>query len=306
MKVAESITQIIGNTPLLKLQHLSKECNANIYGKCEFLNPSGSVKDRIGLGMIEDALQKGIINKDTILIEPTSGNTGIALASICASKGIKLILTMPSSMSIERRKLLSILGATLELTPAELGMKGAVNKALELQKTIPNSLILQQFQNPSNPAFHKKTTAIEILEALDNKIDIFISAVGTGGTLTGVGEVLKAKVPNAKVIAVEPINSPVLSGGQPGPHKIQGIGAGFIPEVLDTALIDEILKVDAQWAMEESRKVAKTEGIFVGISTGANLWAAKEMAKKYPNTNIVTILCDTGERYLSTELFDNL
>lgn len=306
MKVAESITQIIGNTPLLKLQHLSKECNANIYGKCEFLNPSGSVKDRIGLGMIEDALQRGIINKDTILIEPTSGNTGIALASICAAKGIKLILTMPSSMSIERRKLLSILGATLELTPAELGMKGAVNKALELQKTIPNSLILQQFQNPSNPAFHKKTTAIEILEALDNKIDIFISAVGTGGTLTGVGEVLKAKIPNAKVIAVEPINSPVLSGGQPGPHKIQGIGAGFIPEVLDTALIDEILKVDAQWAMEESRKVAKTEGIFVGISTGANLWAAKEMAKKYPDTNIVTILCDTGERYLSTELFDNL
>lgn len=306
MKVAESITQIIGNTPLLKLQHLSKECNANIYGKCEFLNPSGSVKDRIGLGMIEDALQKGIITKDTILIEPTSGNTGIALASICASKGIKLILTMPSSMSIERRKLLSILGATLELTPAELGMKGAVNKALELQQTIPNSLILQQFQNPSNPAFHKRTTAVEILEALDNKIDIFISAVGTGGTLTGVGEVLKSKVPNAKVIAVEPINSPVISGGQPGPHKIQGIGAGFIPETLDTSLIDEVLKVDAQWAMEESRKVAKCEGIFVGISTGANLWAAREMAKKYPNTNIVTILCDTGERYLSTELFDNL
>ncbi|WP_104721820.1 cysteine synthase A [Helicobacter mesocricetorum] len=306
MKVAESIMQIIGNTPLLKLQNLSKECNANIYGKCEFLNPSGSVKDRIGLGMIEDALQKGIINQDTTLIEPTSGNTGIALASICAAKGIKLILTMPSSMSIERRKLLSILGATLELTPAELGMKGAVNKAIELQKTIPNSLILQQFQNPSNPAFHKKTTAVEILEALDNKIDIFISAVGTGGTLTGVGEVLKAKVPNAKVIAVEPINSPVLSGGQPGPHKIQGIGAGFIPDILDTNLIDEILKVDAQWAMEESRKVAKAEGIFVGISTGANLWAAREMAKKYPNTNIVTILCDTGERYLSTELFDNL
>ncbi len=306
MKVAESITQIIGNTPLLKLQHLSKECNANIYGKCEFLNPSGSVKDRIGLGMIEDALQKGIITKDTTLIEPTSGNTGIALASICASKGIKLILTMPSSMSIERRKLLSILGATLELTPAELGMKGAVNKALQLQQTIPNSLILQQFQNPSNPAFHKRTTAVEILEALDNKIDIFISAVGTGGTLTGVGEVLKSKVPNAKVIAVEPINSPVISGGQPGPHKIQGIGAGFIPETLDTSLIDEVLKVDAQWAMEESRKVAKCEGIFVGISTGANLWAAREMAKKYPNTNIVTILCDTGERYLSTELFDNL
>ncbi len=185
-------------------------------------------------------------------------------------------------------------------------MKGAVNKALELQQTIPNSLILQQFQNPSNPAFHKRTTAVEILEALDNKIDIFISAVGTGGTLTGVGEVLKSKVPNAKVIAVEPINSPVISGGQPGPHKIQGIGAGFIPETLDTSLIDEVLKVDAQWAMEESRKVAKCEGIFVGISTGANLWAAREMAKKYPNTNIVTILCDTGERYLSTELFDNL
>ena len=304
MKIAQSITELIGNTPLLKLQNLSRECHANIYGKCEFFNPSGSVKDRIGLGMIEDALQRGIINKDTILIEPTSGNTGIALASICASKGIKLILTMPSSMSIERRKLLSILGATLELTPPELGMKGAVNKAIELQNKIPNSIILQQFQNPSNPAFHKKTTAIEILEALDNKIDIFISAVGTGGTLTGVGEVLKEKVPNAKIIAVEPINSPVLSGGKPGPHKIQGIGAGFIPDILNTDIIDQILQVDAQWAIEESRKIAKCEGIFVGISTGANLWAAREMAKQYPNANIVTILCDTGERYLSTDLFD--
>ena len=303
MKVAHCITEISGNTPLLFLNHLSKESGANIYAKCEFLNPSGSIKDRIALNMIESALKEGKINANTTLIEPTSGNTGIGLASICAAKGIKLILTMPESMSIERRKLLSAFGAKLELTPATQGMKGAVNRALELQKEIPNSLVLQQFQNPANPEIHRKTTALEIWEAMEGKIDIFVSAVGTGGSLSGIGAVLKAKNPNIKVIAVEPINSPVLSGGNPGPHKIQGIGAGFIPETLDTSLIDEILQVDAELAAEESRKIAKNEGVLVGISSGANLWGACEMAKKYPGKNIVTILCDTGERYLSTDLY---
>ncbi|WP_394955220.1 cysteine synthase A [uncultured Helicobacter sp.] len=303
MKVIQSISGAIGNTPLLFIKSLSKECGANIYGKCEFFNPSGSVKDRIALNMIESALKEGKINANTTLIEPTSGNTGIGLAAVCAAKGIKLILTMPESMSIERRKLLSAFGARLELTPATQGMKGAVNRALELQKEIPNSLVLQQFQNPANPEIHRQTTALEIWEAMEGKIDVFVSAVGTGGSLSGIGAVLKAKNPNIKVIAVEPINSPVLSGGAPGPHKIQGIGAGFIPDTLDRSLIDEVLQVDAQWAAEQSRKIAKNEGVLVGISSGANLWGACEMAKKYPGKNIVTILCDTGERYLSTDLF---
>lgn len=304
MKVIQSISEAIGNTPLLFIKSLSKECGANIYGKCEFFNPSGSVKDRIALHMIESALKEGKINADTTLIEPTSGNTGIGLAAVCAAKGIKLILTMPESMSIERRKLLSAFGAKLELTPATQGMKGAVNRALELQAEIPNSLVLQQFQNPANPEIHRQTTALEIWEAMEGKIDVFVSAVGTGGSLSGIGAVLKAKNPNIKVIAVEPINSPVISGGAPGAHKIQGIGAGFIPDTLDTSLIDEILQVDAQWAAAQSRKIAKNEGVLVGISSGANLWAAQEMAKKYPGKNIVTILCDTGERYLSTDLFE--
>ena len=303
MKVIQSISEAIGNTPLLFIKSLSKECGANIYGKCEFFNPSGSVKDRIALNMIESALKEGKINANTTLIEPTSGNTGIGLAAVCAAKGIKLILTMPESMSIERRKLLSAFGARLELTPATQGMKGAVNRALELQKEIPNSLVLQQFQNPANPEIHRQTTALEIWEAMEGKIDVFVSAVGTGGSLSGVGAVLKAKNPNIKVIAVEPINSPVLSGGAPGPHKIQGIGAGFIPDTLDRSLIDEVLQVDAEWAAAQSRKIAKNEGVLVGISSGANLWGACEMAKKYPGKNIVTILCDTGERYLSTDLF---
>ncbi|MDD6055028.1 MAG: cysteine synthase A [Helicobacteraceae bacterium] len=304
MKVINSITQAIGNTPLLKLEKLSKECGANIFVKCEFLNPTHSVKDRIALSMIEVALESGKINKDTILIEPTSGNTGIGLASVCAAKGIKLILTMPESMSIERRRLMAALGAELVLTPKEKGMKGAVEKAEELHKETPNSMILQQFKNEANPKAHRETTAIEILEALDNKVDIFISAVGTGGTLSGVGAVLKDKNPHAKVIAVEPVESPVLSGGNPGPHKIQGIGAGFIPDTLDRNLIDEILQVKVDDAYVESRAIAKDSGVLVGISSGANLWAAKEMAKKYPGKNIVTILCDTGERYLSTELYE--
>ncbi len=303
MKVIQSISEAIGNTPLLFIKSLSKECGANIYGKCEFFNPSGSVKDRIALHMIESALKEGKINADTTLIEPTSGNTGIGLAAVCAAKGIKLILTMPESMSIERRKLLSAFGAKLELTPATQGMKGAVNRALELQAEIPNSLVLQQFQNPANPEIHRQTTALEVWEAMEGKIDVFVSAVGTGGSLSGVGAVLKAKNPNIKIIAVEPINSPVISGGAPGAHKIQGIGAGFIPDTLDTSLIDEILQVDAEWAAAQSRKIAKNEGVLVGISSGANLWGACEMAKKYPGKNIVTILCDTGERYLSTDLF---
>lgn len=303
MKVIQSISEAIGKTPLLFIKSLSKECGANIYGKCEFFNPSGSVKDRIALNMIESALKEGKINANTTLIEPTSGNTGIGLAAVCAAKGIKLILTMPESMSIERRKLLSAFGARLELTPATQGMKGAVNRALELQKEIPNSLVLQQFQNPANPEIHRQTTALEIWEAMEGKIDVFVSAVGTGGSLSGIGAVLKAKNPNIKVIAVEPINSPVLSGGAPGPHKIQGIGAGFIPDTLDRSLIDEVLQVDAEWAAAQSRKIAKNEGVLVGISSGANLWGACEMAKKYPGKNIVTILCDTGERYLSTDLF---
>ena len=303
MKVIHSITEAIGNTPLLKLEKLSKECNANIFAKCEFFNPTSSVKDRIALGMIEDALQSGAIKADTTIIEPTSGNTGIGLAAVCAAKGIKLILTMPESMSIERRKLMSALGAQLVLTPKEKGMKGAVECAEELKAKTPNSIILQQFQNPANPKKHRETTALEILDALDNQVDIFISAVGTGGTLSGVGSVLKAKNPNVKIIAVEPINSPVISGGAPGAHKIQGIGAGFIPDTLDTKLIDSILKVDVEWAYKESREIAKSAGVLVGISSGANLWAAREIAKTNPGKNIVTILCDTGERYLSTELY---
>ncbi|EEO25971.1 cysteine synthase A [Helicobacter winghamensis] len=304
MKIIHSITETIGNTPLLKLEKLSKECGANIFAKCEFLNPTSSIKDRIALGMIEDALQSKRITKDTILIEPTSGNTGIGLASVCAAKGIKLILTMPESMSIERRRLMSALGAELVLTSKEKGMKGAVEKAAEIQASTPNSMILQQFQNPSNPKAHKETTAIEILDALENQVDIFISAVGTGGTLSGVGSVLKQRNLNTKIIAIEPINSAVLSGEAPGPHKIQGIGAGFIPDTLDRSLIDDILKVDVEWAYKEAREIAKNEGILIGISSGANLWAAREIAKSNPGKNIVTILCDTGERYLSTELYE--
>lgn len=303
MKVIHSITEAIGNTPLLKINTISNATHSNIYAKCEFFNPSSSVKDRIALGMIEDAIKSGKIKEGTTIIEPTSGNTGIGLASICAAKGIKLILSMPESMSIERRKLMAILGARLELTPKEQGMKGAITRAQELLEQIPDSIMLQQFQNPANPEFHRNTTAIEILEALDGNVDIFISAVGTGGTLSGVASVLKQKNPNVKIVAVEPVESPVLSGGNPGPHKIQGIGAGFVPEILDTNLIDEILQVNVEDAYKEAREIAKKEGVLVGISSGANLWASREIGKKNPGKNIVTILCDTGERYLSTELY---
>lgn len=304
MNYANNATELIGNTPLVKINHFST--NANIFGKCEFLNPSHSVKDRIALNMIKTALESGAIDKNSIIIEPTSGNTGIGLALVCASLGLELILTMPSSMSIERRKLLSALGAKLVLTDPALGMKGAVNEAKALSEKTPNSYVPQQFANASNPEIHRKTTAVEILKDLDEKVDIFVAGVGTGGTITGVGEVLKAKNPNVQIIAVEPDLSPVLSGGNPGPHKIQGIGAGFVPEVINTSIYDEILQVSFEDAVATSRALAQKEGLIVGISSGANVYASNLLGEKEENRgkNIVTILCDTGERYLSTALYE--
>jgi len=254
--------------------------------------------------MIQNALNDGTITKDTHIIEPTSGNTGIGLAMVCASLGLKLTLTMPSSMSVERRKLLKALGANLVLTPPELGMKGAVNKADELGKTIENSFIPQQFANPANPIAHENTTAQEILKDTDGKVDVFVAAVGTGGTLTGVGKILKKHNPDIKIIAVEPDLSPILSGGNPGPHKIQGIGAGFVPDVLDTSIYSKVIQVSFEDAVATSRKLASKEGLLVGISAGANVWASAQIAKEYPNKTIVTVLCDTGERYLSTTLYE--
>ena len=306
MGYAKNITELIGNTPLVQLQKASNESGATVLGKCEFLNPTHSVKDRIGTNMINTALKEGLINKDTIVIEPTSGNTGIALASVCAALGIKLILTMPASMSIERRRLLQALGAKLVLTPPEKGMKGAIEKANELKEETPNSFIPQQFANKANPEIHRLTTAQEILKDTNGKIDIFIAAVGTGGTLTGTGEVLKAHNPNIKIIAVEPEASPVLSGGNPGPHKIQGIGAGFVPDILNTKIYDEIIQVSNDAAIETSRQLAQNEGLLVGISAGANAYVASQVAARPENKGktIVTILCDTGERYLSSGLYN--
>lgn len=305
MRYAENITELIGNTPLVKLQAISESSQATLLGKCEFMNPTHSVKDRIGANMIKTALNEGKITKDTTIIEPTSGNTGIALASICAGLGLKLILTMPSSMSTERRELLKALGADIVLTEPEQGMKGAVNKAAQLHKDTPNSFMPQQFNNGANPQIHRETTAKEILEATQGKVDIVVAAIGTGGTITGVGEVLKAHNPNVKVIAVEPKNSPVLSGGKPGPHKIQGIGAGFVPGILNTEVYDEIIQVTNEDAIHTARTLAKSEGLLVGISAGANVYAASQIANRAENRGkiIVTILCDTGERYLSTGLY---
>ena len=305
MKYANDVTELIGNTPLVKLKDASSS-GATVLGKCEFLNSNHSVKDRIGFNMINEALIDGLINKNTTIIEPTSGNTGIALASVCAAKGIKLILTMPSSMSLERRRLLKALGAKLVLTEPEKGMKGAVEKALELSKTIDNSFIPQQFQNKANPAVHRVTTAQEILNDTGGNIDFLVAAIGTGGSITGIGEVLKQYNSNIKVIAVEPIASPVLSGGNPGAHKIQGIGAGFIPDVLNTKIYDEIVTVSNEDAIETARNLAKEEGLLVGISAGANVYVASQIAKRPENKDktIVTILCDTGERYLSTVLYE--
>lgn len=306
MKVADNITSLIGNTPIVRLHNLDKELYGEIYGKCEFMNPSSSIKDRIAFNMITSALTDGRINKKTHIIEPTSGNTGIGLASICASMGLKLTLTMPESMSLERRQLIGAYGANIVLTPATLGMTGAVNKAKELSQLDANSIVLDQFSNPDNPLTHEKTTAYEILNDMDKMIDIFVAGVGTGGTISGVGKVLKQKIEDVKIVAVEPFSSNVLSGGTPGPHKIQGIGAGFIPKTLNTSIYDEIITIENNEAINMAKEIAKKEGILVGISSGANVAAAIKLASRPENKGkrIITILCDSGERYLSTGMFD--
>jgi len=301
MKILDNVTQTIGNTPLVRLKKIGKELKADLVGKLEFFNPCGSVKDRIGLAMIEDAERKGLINKDSLIIEPTSGNTGIGLAFVCAQREYKLILTMPENMSIERRKLLSLLGAELVLTPSDKGMRGAVERAEELAKENKNSFVPQQFKNSANPKIHHDTTAQEIWEDTDGNVDIIVAGVGTGGTITGVAQALKVKKPSVKVIAVEPKDSAVLSGGKSGPHGIQGIGAGFIPKILRKDLLDEIICVEYKSALSMVDFLAKKEGILAGISSGAAVSAAIEVAKREENKGklIVVIIPDTGERYLS-------
>lgn len=306
-KVYENIASTIGDTPLVKLNKIAKDAGAkaNVLAKLEFFNPLSSVKDRLAYGLIEAAEQQGLINEDTVLVEPTSGNTGIALAFICAAKGYKLILTMPESMSIERRKMLKFLGAELDLTPAAKGMSGAIARAGEIVSENPNALMLQQFENAANPTMHSVTTAEEIWNDTDGKVDAFVAGVGTGGTLTGVARVLKERNPDVKIVAVEPEDSPVLSGGQPGPHKIQGIGAGFIPKILDTKLIDEVITIANETSFQTSRELAEKDGIPAGISSGATVAAALELASRpeMEGKNIVVILASSAERYLSTALF---
>ncbi|MFX1390628.1 MAG: cysteine synthase A [Promethearchaeota archaeon] len=307
MSVYNNIIETIGKTPLVKLNRIAEKIKPSIYGKLEFFNPGGSVKDRIALSMIEKAEEEGLIVQDTVIVEPTSGNTGIGLALVCAAKGYHLILTMPDNMSMERRQILKAYGAEIELTPASGGMKAAIQKAEEISKKKGNVFIPQQFKNIANPEIHRRTTAKEIFNDLAGQIDGFVAGVGTGGTITGIGEILKDRVgARLKVYAVEPKDSPVLSGGEPGPHKIQGIGAGFIPDVLNREIIDKIITVEYEDALDTARKLAKLEGIFVGISSGANVWAALNEASKdfEKGENIVVIICDTGERYLTTELFN--
>ena len=306
-KIAKTLTDLIGNTPLLELSNYEKkqELDARVLAKLEYFNPLSSVKDRVGFAMIEEGEKSGLIKEGTVIIEPTSGNTGIGLSFVAAAKGYRIILTMPETMSVERRNLLSALGAELVLTPGADGMKGALAKANELAETIPNAYIPQQFENPANAEIHRKTTAVEIWNDTDGEVDIFVAGIGTGGTITGVGEVLKQKKPGVKVVAVEPATSPVLSGGKPGPHKIQGIGAGFVPKVLNTDVYDEIITVGNDDAYQTAKTVAKCEGLLVGISSGAALYAATQLAKRPENKGktIVVLLPDTGERYLSVGLY---
>jgi cysteine synthase A len=303
--IFSDITKTIGKTPLVRLNRMGKGLNAEVLVKVESFNPLSSVKDRIGVAMVEAAEKAGLLKEDTVIIEPTSGNTGIALAFVCAAKGYRLILTMPDTMSMERRHLLSILGADLVLTEGIKGMKGAVDKAEMLAKTYKNSFVPQQFKNPANPEIHRRTTAEEIWQDTDGNVDYVVAGIGTGGTITGIGEVLKKRKPSVRMIAVEPVDSPVLSGGKPGPHKIQGIGAGFVPEVLNREVIDEIIQVAHENAGDTAKRIAKEEGILVGISSGAALWAALEVArrKEAEGKTLVVILPDSGERYLSTWLF---
>ncbi|MGB9887053.1 MAG: cysteine synthase A [Moorellales bacterium] len=306
MKIARDCTELIGNTPLVRLNRVAASLKAEVVAKLEYFNPLGSVKDRVGVAMIRDAEQKGLVNKDTVIIEPTSGNTGIALAFMCAIRGYRLILTMPDTMSLERRRLLAALGAELVLTPGAEGMPGAVRKAEELASSLPNSFIPQQFRNPANPEIHRLTTAEEIWRDTEGRVDVLVAGVGTGGTITGVAEVIKSRKPGFRVVAVEPADSPVLSGGRPGPHEIQGIGAGFVPEVLRMELVDEVIPVRHEDAGRMARRLAREEGILAGISSGAATWAALQVAARPENEGkmIVVVLPDTGERYLSTWLFE--